>query len=307
MNRYEHHIRSLEEIVGLLLARQEPSLSQLFSSAPLIGSFQYSKDCGLIPSLYKTTAEALETDCRDAKLGQTFPSTRASGHSASLHRSFPIRFGHRSPSLTTAEAPDIKNPNNNILEPPYAPTIVSCCSCFLPAYKLRQSTSKAPSRTSSRSHPNRHPQSPCSSSDLGFSSPRRPTTKRGRSQSPQRTTFKQSSYTPERTRQTSLSLDRSTLTSSQCGCFNTPSLDFKLYHLSPNFIRAFRNVREMTLGVLPDPPKLGGTSWDPACELEKLWLVGEAFRRAVATSARRKASPTSCSFSSLLVKPSDEL
>ncbi|KAI9618791.1 hypothetical protein H4Q26_012045 [Puccinia striiformis f. sp. tritici PST-130] len=233
MNRYEHHIRSLEEIVGLLLARQEPSLSQLFSSAPLIGSFQYSKDCGLIPSLYKTTAEALETDCRDAKLGQTFPSTRASGHSASLHRSFPIRFGHRSPSLTTAEAPDIKNPNNNILEPPYAPTIVSCCSCFLPAYKLRQSTSKAPSRTSSRSHPNRHPQSPCSSSDLGFSSPRRPTTKRGRSQSPQRTTFKQSSYTPERTRQTSLSLDRSTLTSSQCGCFNTPSLDFNFTILVP--------------------------------------------------------------------------
>ncbi|KNE97794.1 hypothetical protein PSTG_09013 [Puccinia striiformis f. sp. tritici PST-78] len=79
----------------------------------------------------------------------------------------------------------------------------------------------------------------------------------------------------------------------------------------------------MAPGVFPDPQKLGGTSWDPPCKLEKLQLVGrlcrravatsllqlvgEAFRRAVATSARRKALLTSWRSYSSSAKLPDEL
>ncbi|POV94120.1 hypothetical protein PSTT_17016 [Puccinia striiformis] len=56
---YEHCIGYLEEIVGLLLARQGQYTVPSISSAPLTGSFRYSTERGLIPLLSKTTAESL--------------------------------------------------------------------------------------------------------------------------------------------------------------------------------------------------------------------------------------------------------
>ncbi|KAH9442057.1 hypothetical protein Pst134EB_028327 [Puccinia striiformis f. sp. tritici] len=58
-NPYENRIRNLEEVVRLLLARQEPSPFRLVSSAPLVGSFRYSLEHGLIPVLSKSSVESL--------------------------------------------------------------------------------------------------------------------------------------------------------------------------------------------------------------------------------------------------------
>ncbi|KAI7937978.1 hypothetical protein MJO28_014898 [Puccinia striiformis f. sp. tritici] len=58
-NPYKNRIRNLEEVVRLLLARQEPSPFRLVSSAPLVGSFRYSLEHGLIPVLSKSSVESL--------------------------------------------------------------------------------------------------------------------------------------------------------------------------------------------------------------------------------------------------------
>ncbi|EFP88051.1 uncharacterized protein PGTG_13855 [Puccinia graminis f. sp. tritici CRL 75-36-700-3] len=59
---YESRIKHLEGVVQLLLIRTEPHRFPLASSAPLAGSFRYSKDRGLVPLLSHTTGMSLAAD-----------------------------------------------------------------------------------------------------------------------------------------------------------------------------------------------------------------------------------------------------
>jgi hypothetical protein len=65
---YKARIQHLEDVVHLLLARQEPALFPVSSLAPLAGLFQYSVDRGLVPLLSKKTAKSLATNWQNKKL-----------------------------------------------------------------------------------------------------------------------------------------------------------------------------------------------------------------------------------------------
>ncbi|KAI9612347.1 hypothetical protein KEM48_004209 [Puccinia striiformis f. sp. tritici PST-130] len=93
-SNYEHRIGYLEEIVGLLLAKQgHHTVSCTVSTAQPTSSFRYSIDRGLIPLLSKTTKESL-TYGRNAKSKET----RSSHYS---DRSFGI---HHRPSIISVDS-----------------------------------------------------------------------------------------------------------------------------------------------------------------------------------------------------------
>jgi hypothetical protein len=56
---YEVRIQHLEDVVTLLLAKQDTTPSPLVPLAPISGSFCYSRECRLIPLLSKATARSL--------------------------------------------------------------------------------------------------------------------------------------------------------------------------------------------------------------------------------------------------------
>ncbi|POV95752.1 hypothetical protein PSHT_15492 [Puccinia striiformis] len=78
---YKHGIGYLEEIVGLLLAKQGYYTVPSISSAPLTGSFRYSTKRGLIPLLSKTTVESLKISAANHKTALARPPTHLNHNS----------------------------------------------------------------------------------------------------------------------------------------------------------------------------------------------------------------------------------
>ncbi|KNE88166.1 hypothetical protein PSTG_18439, partial [Puccinia striiformis f. sp. tritici PST-78] len=116
MYSYESRIRSLEEVVGLLLARQGPGPFRLVPLAPLVGSFRYSTSHGLTPVLSKSATESLalarsnqssddRTDFRP--LATSRPRPRSSPPLACTPTLRPQRQPSSAPSRTSHASKDV--------------------------------------------------------------------------------------------------------------------------------------------------------------------------------------------------------
>ncbi|KAI7963637.1 hypothetical protein MJO29_004064 [Puccinia striiformis f. sp. tritici] len=120
--RYKARIGHLEEMMFHLLTNKDHDLVPSKYSAPLDGSFRYSKEKGLVPLLSKTAATALSTDWQNLNRGRTIPPIQTDRHpqspsaSSNLGLSFPnftVR-SHFSSRLSSSQWPAFQGIKNDL-------------------------------------------------------------------------------------------------------------------------------------------------------------------------------------------------
>ncbi|KAA1081056.1 hypothetical protein PGT21_028456 [Puccinia graminis f. sp. tritici] len=106
-DRYEARIRHLEDVVCLLLARADLDQISLGSSTPLIGSFRYSIDQGLVPVLSKRTLKALANDWLGVKPKRPVSPIKSNCCPMSTYRSPPSPQTQSLPTPSVASLADL--------------------------------------------------------------------------------------------------------------------------------------------------------------------------------------------------------